>query len=227
MVGRHIEQVLSCERHQERAEPCGPHAWDARVKLALLAAAIVLNIWVALPWLSAVLLVAGIVLLAWARPQWRTMLTYLLAPLWPVGIVLVGFSLGFGVTPVAKLGPLTLYLEGFSRGGLVALRAYCDIVWLMFCILTTPYAQIFTALRWYRVPAVVVDTLAMMYRYSFVLHTEFRRMRLAAQTRGGRAGYRTEMVSLGRIAAQIFIRAFDRSERIYLAMAARGGEQGE
>lgn len=222
---RHFEHVLHDECVLTDSRPRGLFGWDARVKLALVAAAIILNTWVAIPRLSALTLAVGIVLLAWSRPPARPVLTFLLVPLWPVLLVLGGFSLAFGATPIYHLGSLTFYHEGLLRGGEVALRAYCDVTWLMTCVLTTPVAAIFRAMRWYRVPEVLVDTLAMMYRYSFLLYAEFRRMRLAARSRGGQGAYRTEMKTLSRIAAQIFMRAFDRSERIYLAMVARGGER--
>jgi cobalt/nickel transport system permease protein len=187
----------------------------------------VLNTWLAIPWLSAALLLMGIVLINWTHIPLRRQLSYLLIPLWPTLLVLIGFSIGFGVIPLRTIGPITLYVDGLARGGQVALRAYCDIVWVMACLLTTPFAQVMQALRWYRVPEVIVDTLSMMYRYSFVLYNEFRRLRLAAQSRGGAEGYLAEMHLLARISAQIFLRAFDRSERIYWAMVARGGGQYE
>ena len=64
----------------------------------------------------------------------------------------------------------------------------------------------------------------MMYRYAFLLHEEFVRMRTAGQSRGGWCGYARMVRTIGRITAQIFIRAFDRSERISCAMFARGGQ---
>lgn len=224
---RHIEHVLHSEQALAEDQQHGLYGWDARVKLALIVLVIVLNTWLAIPWLSGVLLVVGIGVLCWTRPPWRQQMPFLLVPLVPTVLVLAGFAIGFGARPLGHLGPLTFYAEGLTRGGQVALRAYCDVTWLMSCVLTSPFSQIISALRWYRVPFILVDTLAMMYRYSFLLYTEFRRMRMAARSRGGFSGYKAEMSSISRIAALIFLRAFDRSERIYWAMVARGGEQHE
>ncbi|MHB9022696.1 MAG: cobalt ECF transporter T component CbiQ [Armatimonadota bacterium] len=226
-VGHNIEQYLRDEHAMVRVPVRGFSSWDARIKLTLALIAVVLNTWLALPWLSAATLVVGVVLLSWTNVPWRRQAAFLLIPLWSTLILLLGFAAGFGVTPLMKVGPVTFYAEGLIRGGQVALRAYCDIVWLMSCVLTTPFAKIMQALRWYRVPDVIVDTLSMMYRYAFVLFAEFRRLRLAAQSRGGAKGYVAEMHLLARISAQIFLRAFDRSERIYWAMVARGGGQYE
>lgn len=221
---RRLDHVFAAERHLAHAPLDGPYAWDPRWKLGAVALAVLLNTGLAQPLLSALVLLAGASLAIWARPQRRQWLSFLLIPLWPTLLVLFGFSLGFGRVPLATLGGCVLHRDGLAQGGLVALRAYCDIIWLMSLVLTTPFAQITDALRWFRVPGVLLDTLAMMYRYSFLLHTEFRRMRLAAQSRGGRSSRTKEMDVLGRIVAQIFMRAYDRAERIYWAMVARGGE---
>jgi cobalt/nickel transport system permease protein len=226
MVAIHLDHIT----HTHTPSPTtarGFYRWDARVKVLCVVAAIILNTWLTLPWLNAATLTVGLILLAWTRIPARQSLPYLLVPLWSLLLVTVGMMVGFGVTPLLKLGPVTFYQEGLVRGGQIALRAYSDIVWIMGCVLTSTFPQICTALRWLRVPEVVVDTLAMMFRYAFLFLTEFRRMRLAALSRGGLSGYRAEMKLLGRISAQIFMRAFDRSERIYFAMVARGGERYE
>ncbi len=224
MAHLHLEDVLITERQFEQVPARGAYRWDARVKLALLVLAVVLNIWLAIPWLSGAVLLIGILLLLWSRPPFRRLRLFLLAPLWASCIALLGFALGFGTTPLATWGHLVLYREGLQQGGLVAVRAYCDMVWLALTFVTTPFPRVLATLRWYRLPEIVIDTLAMMYRYSFLLYDEFLRMRLAAQSRGGRSTARREAQVVGRIAAQIFMRAYDRSERIYWAMFARGGE---
>ena len=73
-----------------------------------------------------------------------------------------------------------------------------------------------------RVPALLVTTLSLMYRYMFVLLDEGQRMRRARLSRtftGRRArSWRARASVLG----QLFIRSSERAERIYGAMCARG-----
>jgi cobalt/nickel transport system permease protein len=221
----HLEDVISTEQDVHATPSRGLFRWDPRLKLVLLIGAVVLNVWVALPGLSAIVLACGLGLLLWSRPRSRQLGIYLLAPLWPTAIVVGGFAIGFGQTLLATIGSVQLYREGLLLGMAAALRVYCDITWLALIFLTTPFGRVLGALRWFRVPPILVDTLAMMYRYSFLLYAEFHRMRIASQSRGGRAGRWREIKSLARIAAQLFMRAFDRSERIYWAMFARGGER--
>ena len=220
----HMGNVLSRERAVAAHQRGGAFLWNARLKLLLVVAAAALNVGFAISALSGALLAMGVIILAWSRPPRRLTAVFLLIPLWPTLVALAGFALGFGVTPVATLGRLTFYREGLVLGGAVALRIWCDIVWLASLVLTTPFPELLQALRWLRVPAILVDTLAMMYRYAFLLHEEFVRMRTASQSRGGWCGYARMIRTVGRITAQIFMRAFDRSERISLAMLARGGQ---
>ena len=87
---------------------------------------------------------------------------------------------------------------------------------------TTPFAELLRVLKAARVPALLVTTLSLMYRYLFVLVDESQRMRRArlSRTFTGRQArsWRTRATVLG----QLFIRASERAERIYGAMCARG-----
>ncbi|MBI5366598.1 MAG: cobalt ECF transporter T component CbiQ, partial [Planctomycetes bacterium] len=58
--------------------------------------------------------------------------------------------------------------------------------------------------------------------YVFLLWDEFSAMRLSARARGGTATWWRALKSTGSITAQVFLRAYDRAQRIALAMKARG-----
>jgi len=226
MGGRlNLDDVIESEQLLEADNKRGVFPWDPRLKLALLVGVIVLNIGLAVNWLSALLLVVGLLLVLWTRPPLGRTLIFFLGPLFATMLAVVGFSVGFGITPVVQFGKITVYKEGIIQGGGVALRVYCDMSWLALTFITTPFYRVLEAFRWYKVPDILVDTLAMMYRYSFLLYDEFTRMRTASYSRGGKAGRINTLKTAGRISAQIFMRAFDRSERIHLAMLARGGER--
>ena len=57
----------------------------------------------------------------------------------------------------------------------------------------------------------------------FLLWEEFCAMRLSARARGGLSGWRREWHTTGTITAQLFLRAYDRAQRIQQAVQARGG----
>jgi len=220
-----LDKFLASEQKLEAKPLRGVFAWDPRTKLAMMAAVIILNIGLAINWLSVSLLIVGLLLVLWTRPPFGRTLIFFLGPLLATAVAVAGFSVGFGKTPIYELGNLTVYREGIIQGGEVAVRVYCDMTWLVLTFVTTPFHKILEAFRWYKIPGILVDTLAMMYRYSFLLFSEFTRMHTASYTRGGRSGKPKAIKTISRICAQVFMRAFDRSERIYLAMITRGGEK--
>jgi cobalt transport protein ATP-binding subunit len=117
-----------------------------------------------------------------------------------------------------------MYREGVFQGLSAAARVASDMSWIACVFLTTPFVRVLDALRWFRIPTVLVDTIAMAYRYAFLLIDEFQRMRDASRTRGGFQGYRNNLVSTARILAQVILRAYDRAKHIQLAATARGAD---
>lgn len=200
----------------------GMYRWDARLKLALLAAAIGLNIVVARFWLSVLLLAAGVILSLYSRIPFRQVVFFFLAPAWATLIVFVGLSVGFGVTPLHQVGPVHIYWEGVRLGLAAAARVACDMAWIAAVFLTTPFNALMGALRWFRVPAILLDITAMAYRYAGLLWEEFHRMKISAVSRGGFRGWVNRYHSTSRILSQVILRAYDRSQRIQHAMFARG-----
>lgn len=215
--GLDVDRTPPTQRH-------GAFRWDARIKIVLLLAVLLLNSSLAQTPVSAILALIGTIFLLWSRPSFRRIRGYLLAPCWATGLLVMGYAMGFGLTPVAHVGSLILYREGLLHGGALAVRVACAVSWLTLTFATTPFTRVLTALHWLRIPAILLETLALMYRYAFAMGEEFARMRRAARARGGCRTRREEMRAIGRICAQIFLRAFDRSERIYGAMLARGGD---
>ncbi|MFO7646202.1 MAG: cobalt ECF transporter T component CbiQ [Desulfosarcina sp.] len=202
----------------------GLRSWDARVKLPLLFSAVGLNVVVAQLWLSLALFLISLALAIWSRVRWRWFALFFLAPAWATMAVFAGFSVGFGRTPVWDPGPFTVYREGLLQGASAASRVACDMSWMALVFLTTPFPRVLAALRWYRVPGILLDTLALAYRYIFLVAEEFNRMRMAALSRGGFDGYWRSFKILGMILARIILRAYDRSKAIQAAMTGRGDE---
>jgi cobalt/nickel transport system permease protein len=196
--------------------------WDARIKLGLCSGAILANVLLALAPLSALLWALAWTGLAASRVPWRQALLFVFAPLWATLMVIVGYAWGFGSTPFFHAGPVTLYREGLEMGFNAGLRVMAEMSWMAALMLTTPFTEILAALRWYRVPSSLVDLLAAMYRYIFLLFDEYSSMSAAARARGGYRTWRTGLQTLGLILAQIFLRALDRAERIDQAMKVRG-----
>jgi cobalt/nickel transport system permease protein len=72
------------------------------------------------------------------------------------------------------------------------------------------------------VPRALTAIMGFMIRYLDVVLGEFRRMRVAMQSRGHNPTWIGQVGPFARSAGLIFIRSYERGERVYLAMASRG-----
>ena len=218
----HINIDTHIQDYHESGGSKGLHCLDARIKLVLLVTAVALNIYFAKLWLSFFLFVAGTSLAFWSRIPARLFLIFFIIPAWSTLIVVGGFTAGFGTTPLFSLGPITFYQEGFNLGLAAAARVICDMSWIAAVFLTTPFNSLLKALKWFRLPEVFLETIAMGYRYMSLVLDEFNKMRNSARTRGGFKNYRQALQNTARILAQVVLRAYDRAMRIQEAMISRG-----
>jgi len=208
--------------YQEINQHKGLHSWDPRIKLALLVTAIGLNVVAAKLWLSVGLFSVSLAMVILSHIPYRLFALFFLAPAWATLVVFVGFSAGFGITPIFSLGPLTFYHEGVLQGLSAASRVACDMSWMAAVFLTTPFAKVLDALKWFKIPLVLINVIATAYRYAFLLFDEFFKMRDAARSKGGFRNYRIALHTTAMILTQVILRAYDRANHIQESMTARG-----
>ena len=87
---------------------------------------------------------------------------------------------------------------------------------------TTPFSDFLAVLRGWRLPPLMVTTIALAYRYLFVLADEALRMGRARDARTFAPSRASKWRTLSTVIAQLFVRSTDRAERIHAAMCARG-----
>jgi cobalt/nickel transport system permease protein len=87
---------------------------------------------------------------------------------------------------------------------------------------TTRFTDLLAALWRLRVPALLVTSLALMYRYLSLLVDETGRLQRARRSRTFEVGRAFAWRSSASVAAHLFVRTSERAERIYDAMCARG-----
>lgn len=120
---------------------------------------------------------------------------------------------------------LALFQPGGGRVflGMVLRGTFCLSTMLLLAN-TTPFADLLEVMRRLRLPSLLVTTLALMYRYLFVMGEELQRLRRARASRtfSPKRGMAWRMI--GSTVAHLFIRTTERAERIYAAMCARGWE---
>jgi cobalt/nickel transport system permease protein len=151
--------------------------------------------------------------------------------------VLVGLSrvasvpLGAFVARVAMAEPFVLgvaVLSLFQGRGLavfvtIALKSTACVAAVQLLAHTTPFQDILAALRRAKLPAVLVVTLALLYRYLDVLVEETQRMRRARAARTWSPRAWASWKSLSSVIAVSLVRSMARAERVHVAMRARGG----
>lgn len=125
---------------------------------------------------------------------------------------------------------LTLSDTGLIRFLSIFLRSWISVQIAVILTATTPFPDLLHALRHLRMPAILVAILAFMYRYLFVLADEAGRLLRARAARSARlpgtgkhgGTLRWRATIAGNMVGNLFIRSFERSDRVYRAMIARG-----
>jgi cobalt/nickel transport system permease protein len=122
-----------------------------------------------------------------------------------------------------------------SDAGLIAVGSILLKSWLavLIAVVLTSCTQpidLIRGLERLRLPRVLAATIFFMYRYLFVIGDEGQRLMRARESRsaispdgyrsGGTLAWRARI--LGNMVGSLFIRSYERSERVYAAMQARG-----
>ncbi|MGB9613784.1 MAG: cobalt ECF transporter T component CbiQ, partial [Candidatus Margulisiibacteriota bacterium] len=103
----------------------------------------------------------------------------------------------------------------------VLVKSWLSILTLLLVSTTTRFSRFLKGLEELKLPRLLTLILSFMYRYLFVLVDEVMRIRRSVEARAGKLDdYKT----IGNFIGTLFLRSFERGERIYLAMLARGFE---
>ncbi|MET4926222.1 cobalt ECF transporter T component CbiQ [Streptomyces sp. PSRA5] len=87
---------------------------------------------------------------------------------------------------------------------------------------TTELRALLLGLQRLRLPPMLVQIASFMIRYGDVITDELRRMSIARRSRGFEARGVRHWGVLGKSAGALFIRSYERGERVHLAMMSRG-----
>ncbi len=142
------------------------------------------------------------------------------------------FTVQEQIIATITLGPLdlTISAEGLRRFLTIMAGSWLSVQVALLLAFTTPFHDLVDALRELRLPRILISIISFMYRYIAVLTDEGSRMLRARDSRSamgpGRGGgsIRWRATVTGRMVGSLFLRAYERSERIYAAMQARGFE---
>lgn len=141
------------------------------------------------------------------------------------------FSLPGKTLTTWDIGPWHLVATdvGLLRFISIVIRSWLSVQVAILLVATTQFPDLLHALEHLRLPRSLVTVIAFLYRYMFVLTDEVMRLLRARQSRsaslpgqrgGGTLSWRAR--TAGSMIGQLFLRSYERSDRIYHAMLSRG-----
>lgn len=210
------------------------HRLDPRVKVVVTVLFILSNVllpdgaWIAfvLAWMS-ILLASRLAELSSLYVVTRS---FIVLP-FTLAAVTVVFALPGEPLATWIVGPWRLVATdaGLIRFISIVIRSWLSVQMAILLTATTAFPDLMHALHHLRVPASLVAIISFMYRYLAVLVIEASRLLRAREARsaaasdgrtGGSLFWRAKVA--GNMIGQLFVRSYDRSERVYAAMQARG-----
>lgn len=111
---------------------------------------------------------------------------------------------------------------GWALAWAIVARSWMSAVCLVLLSLTTRVPLLFRALRALHLPGIMLTMLTFVYRFTDVLRDQLSAMRVAVASRAPQVRGRALVALYGNLAGSLFVRAYERGERVYAAMLSRG-----
>lgn len=108
----------------------------------------------------------------------------------------------------------------------ILLRTCLSVAAILILVAVTPFSQMSCQLRRMHVPVIFVNLVEMIYRYIGVLLEEADTMLTAYRLRNPHVKWPL-LKDMGSFTGQLFLRSYDRAERVYQAMKCRGYGMGD
>ena len=198
-------------------------------KLVAISAMIISALFVTnLTYLLAICTIPIIFTLASRIPLKQLFTRTLLIPLFMALISLPTLFLTAGTplwtTTISNL-TLTITTQGLTQFFVFTLRIWFCVASLNLLILSTGFDKTLKLLASLHVPPLIIQLFSLTYRYFFVSIHEAQSILIAKEARtyiNKQTINLQSLKDLGHILSSLFIRTYERSERVYLAMKARG-----
>ena len=163
-------------------------------------------------------LVVAVAALARVGPRWLLSRALIELP-----FVLFAFALPFlGAGERVEVAGLSLSVDGLLGGWNILAKGTLGVLASLLLAATTTTRDLIVGLDRLRCPQILTQIAAFMLRYLDVLVGEARRMRVARVSRGDDPRFLWQLRGFAAGVGALFLRAFERGERVYLAMVSRG-----
>ncbi len=130
----------------------------------------------------------------------------------------------FGTGERFEFAGLNLYREGLLAGAGVFVKGTLGVITAIVLSTSTTAREILRGLERLKLPTLMVQIASFMLRYVNVVNDEMERMKIARESRGFVATGIQHWKVLATAAGALFIRSYERGERVHLAMISRGYE---
>jgi cobalt/nickel transport system permease protein len=128
----------------------------------------------------------------------------------------------FGSGERFEIGPLNLYRESLLAGAAIVVKGTLGVLSAVVLSTSTTARELLRGLEKLHLPKLMVQIAAFMLRYVNVINDEMERMKVARESRGFIATGMKDWKVLATAASALFIRSYERGERVHLAMLSRG-----
>jgi len=199
---------------------------EARTKIAFTVIALVINLLSPTIYTPIAIAIFCLATLAAIGIPPNLLMLRLTMPLAMAAVVLITQIFFYGTTPLFTIPfwgfHLVGYEEGLAHGFLIMCRVIGGVSLILFLSMSTPAHRLLLAARWFRLPKVFIELTLLIYRYIFVLIEEATAIKDAQRVRLGYRNWQQSMKSVGVLGGSLILRAYDRAERVFEAMIARG-----
>ncbi|GAA0234916.1 hypothetical protein GCM10010492_37300 [Saccharothrix mutabilis subsp. mutabilis] len=137
--------------------------------------------------------------------------------------VVLAFALPFtGHAPYADFFGVAVSVEGALAGWNILAKGTLGVLVSLTLAATTAPQDLLLGLQRLRMPSVLVTIATLMLRYAEVVVAEAKRMRVARISRGDDPRFLWQLGATAKGVGSLFIRSYERGERVHLAMVSRG-----
>jgi cobalt/nickel transport system permease protein len=216
-----------------QAEDSPIHRLDPRVKLLSTIGMIVSNVllpdgaWLA--FLGSFMLITAVSLFSRIKLSFVLKRSLLAIP-FALAAFTIMFTLPGETITEFSIGSWQLAISdaGLVRFLSILVRSWISLQAAILLTATTKFSDLAHGLRHLRIPLILIAIISFMYRYLFVLGEEATRLLQARAARSARIPGRGKPSVFwrarvaGNMIGQLFLRSYERSDRVYNAMVARG-----
>lgn len=213
---------LALDRYAYLKSPI--HSWQQEYKIIGLLSLIFAFSFIQTLELLPIIIIVSAILFWLSKLPFSYLISRLRYPGWFILAVVFLLPFTVGDNVFWQLGWLEFRLEGCQAALLIVVRFFCILTVSLVLFGTAPFIHSIKALRSLGLPRAIIDMTLLSYRYLEELGETLNTMQKAVQLRGFNRHQlnRRYLQVIASLVGSLFVRSYERSNRIYHAMILRG-----